>query len=107
MEEQRTQTVEEKLIRELRITRIFCVISCVFTVGLLAAGFLVFKQMQPMFQMIEDMEPAMEQFMALDVDAFNNAIRGLDTEALSKAVENLNKAAETIEKWSNPFGDIF
>ena len=107
MDNQNMQTMEEKLIKELKITRIFCVISCLLTVGLLVGGFLVFKQVQPMFQMVEKIGPAMEQLMGLDVEAFNDAIQGLDTEAISKAVENLNKASETMEKFGNVITSIF
>lgn len=122
MEEKNIQTMEEKLVKELKVTRIFCIISCLLTVGLLIGGFLVFKQVQPMFQMVEKIEPAMEQFMALDIEEVNetleqvnatlesvdwqqmsDAVGELDVDAFNDAIQGLNteaisKAVENLNK---------
>ena len=79
MDNQNMQTMEEKLVKELKVTRIFCMISCVLTLSLLVGGFLVFKQVQPMFQMVGKIEPAMEQFMALDIDEVNETLEKVNT----------------------------
>lgn len=122
MEEKNMQTLEEKLIRELRNTRIFCIISCVLMVSLLVGGFLVFKQVQPIFQVFENLEPAMEQFAELDVEEVNNTLKQvnatlesvdwqqmsdevsqLDVDAFNDAIKGLNteaisKAVENLNK---------
>ena len=122
MEEKNIQTMEEKLVKELKATRIFCIISCLLTAGLLIGGFLVFKQVQPVFQMVEKIEPAMEQFMALDIEEVNetleqvnatmesvdwqqmsDAVGELDVDAFNDAIQGLNteaisKAVENLNK---------
>jgi len=101
---------------------VFCIISCLLTVSLLVGGLLVFKQVQPMFQMVGKIEPAMEQFMALDIEEVNetleqvnatlesvdwqqmsDAVSQLDVDAFNDAIKGLNteaisKAVENMNK---------
>lgn len=101
----------KQLIKELRMTRIFCIISSLLTVGLLVGGFLVWDRVQPVISVLQEAQPVMEQLSQslkeLDVDAINEAVAGLDTEELTKAIENLNKVASTLEKWGNTWNSLF
>lgn len=116
----------QQLIRELKITRIACIISSVLTLCLLAGGVFLFGRVQ---RMAEICEPVVEQVSALDVEslnrtmdnvnasleevdwvqvadalekldveALNSAIEGLDTTELTKSLKNLNDAVERIRE---------
>lgn len=125
------QTDMAKLSRELRITRIFCIISSLLTAVALVGGIFLFAAFR---QARTDAEPVIQQIVALDiegfnlaleqlnttlenvdweqvsqaieqldVDALNTAIENLDTAELSKALENLNNAVDALEQ----LGQIF
>lgn len=125
------QTDMAKLSRELRATRIFCMISSILTVLVLTGGIFFFFALR---EARADAEPVMQQIVALDieglnlaleqlnttlesvdweqvsqtieqldVDALNTAIENLDTAELSKALENLNNAVNALEQ----LGQIF
>lgn len=125
------QTDLAKLSRELRTTRIFCMISSILTVLVLAGGTVFFLALR---ETRADAEPVIRQIVALDiegfnlaleqlnttlesvdweqvslaieqldVDALNTAIENLDTAELSKALENLNNAVDALEQ----LGQIF
>lgn len=98
------------LRRELRLTRVFCMISSLLTICVLAGGVFLFRNLQPVFDFLQEAQPVMEQISTLDVEAINTAIEGLDIEELSKAIENMNHAAETLENWGeklSSFSDFF
>lgn len=113
-----------QLIRELRFTRIICMISSALTICLLIGGIFLFHRVEKLSQMCE---PAMEKISEIDVDSFNStmdrvntsledvnwnqiaealnkldvdalneAIEGLDTKEFSEALTNLNDAVENI-----------
>ena len=69
---------------------------------------IVFSKMQQYadtaIPMVEELSAQLKQ---LDMDALNEAIAGLNTEELSKALENLNDAAETLENFSGSVKDFF
>ena len=98
----------EKLRKELRMTRIFSGITSVLLICVLIGGFIIFSKMQDYMdtamQLVEELSAQLKQ---LDMDAFNEAIAGLNTEELSKALENLNDAAETLENFSGSIKDFF
>lgn len=98
----------EKLRKELRMTRIFNSITSVLLICVLIGGFIIFSKMQDYMdtamQLVEELSAQLKQ---LDMDAFNEAIAGLNTEELSKALENLNDAAETLENFSGSIKDFF
>lgn len=118
-----------QLIRELRITRIACIISSVLTLCLLAGGVFLYGRVQ---RITETCEPVVEKVSALDVeslnrtmdninasleevnweqvaaaleeldvDALNSAIEGLDTAELTQSLKNLNEAVEKIREISD------
>lgn len=119
----------EKLRKELRATRIFSMISSILMVCILVCGFMVcqgvkpyVEQLWPVVEQLAEVDFAgianslqsletsvnavdwkylSQQVSRLDVDAINEAIAGLDTEELSKGLENINKAAESLQKMSD------
>ena len=98
----------EKLRKELRMTRIFSGITSVLLICVLIGGFIIFSKMQDYMdtamQLVEELSAQLKQ---LDMDALNEAIAGLNTEELSKALENLNDAAETLENFSGSIKNFF
>lgn len=98
----------EKLRKELRMTRIFNSITSVLLICVLIGGFIIFSKMQDYMdtamQLVEELSAQLKQ---LDMDALNEAIAGLNTEELSKALENLNDAAETLENFSGSIKNFF
>lgn len=65
------ETSLEKLRKELRVTRIFCVISSLLTGALLAGGIFLYGQIKPIFQLVEDTKPVIEELAELDIDSVN------------------------------------
>ncbi len=124
----------KKLRRDLRVTRIFCAVSSLLTLLLLAFGsvfYLTVREIQaeaePIVQQlsylnIPEVNRALEQFNDtvenvnwpeisqsledFDVDAFNNVLQDLDTEELSKALKNLNTAIENLERLGETLGKL-
>ena len=117
-----------QLIKELKITRIVCIITSALTICLLAGGMFLFGRVQ---RMAEICEPVIEKVSALDVeslnrtmdnvnasmeevdwkqvadaldkldvDALNSAIEGLDTTELTQSLKNLNEAVEKVREIS-------
>ena len=124
----------QRLIRELKITRIACIIVSVLTLCLLAGGVFLFGRVQ---RMAEICEPVVEKVSALDVeslnrtmdnvnaslegvdweqvaaalekldvDALNAAIEGLDTAELTQSLKNLNEAVEKIRELSEKLSSL-
>lgn len=117
------------LRKELRMTRIFSAITSLLIIAMLAGGFVVCSEVKsyvdevwPLIDQLStidfasisntmenleqtvgtvDWEYMSEQLGALNVDAINEAIEGLDTQELSKALANINEAAETLQKLSD------
>ena len=115
-----------QLIKELRITRIACIISSVLTLCLLVGGVFLYGRV---LRIAEICEPVVKKVAALDVDslnrtmdnvnasmeevdweqmaavleeldveALNSAIEGLDTTELTQSLKNLNDAVEKIRE---------
>ena len=119
----------QKLMRELRFTRIICMISSFLTLCLLAGGILLFGKVQELAEIcrpvvekvseldVESLNDTMDNINAsletvdweqmadalgeLDVEALNSAIEGLDTEELSKSLKNLNDAVDKVQEISD------
>lgn len=117
-----------KLFRELRFTRIVSIVSSLLAVFLLVwGGYLVYtikgivREAEPVMEKIEevdveslnatlehvnetletvDLEPVVQAIEELDVEGFNAAIESLDMEELSKALRNLNDAADAFRQIS-------
>ena len=125
------QTDMAKLSRELRMTRIFCMISSILTALILAGGVFFFVALrevragaEPVIQQIvtldiEGLNLALEQLNTtlesvdweqvslaieqLDVDALNTAIENLDTAELSESLENLKNTVDALEQLGQVF----
>ncbi len=118
MENRETEMSMELLAKQLRMTRVFCMISSMLTLCLLLGGVFLFSKLQPVFDFLQEIEPAMEQLSALDIESVNttleqiNATLGsvdwqqvsdslgqLDVEAINTAIEGLDTEAlsEAIE----------
>ncbi len=112
----------KQLTKELRVTRIFCVVSSMLTVCLLVGGIFLFMNLQPIFTFLQEAQPVMEQMAALDVEEVNHTLEQvnvtlesvdwqmvseslgeLDVEAINAAIEGLDteeltKAIENLNK---------
>lgn len=115
-----------QLMKELRFTRIVCIISSVLTFCLLVGGAFLYGKVQKLAEICEpaiekmsdvdveslnetldnvnaslesmDWERVADVLDELDVDALNSVIEGLDTEELTEALQNLNAIVEKIKE---------
>ena len=115
-----------KLFRELRLTRIVSIISSLLALSLLIlGGYFAYtvkdalKEAEPVMEKIAemdveslnatlehinetletvDLEPIVQAIEELDVEGLNSAIDSLDMVELSKALRNLNDAADIMKK---------
>ncbi len=123
-----TDQVTQKLMKELKFTRIICMISSILTLCLLAGGILLFGKVQELAEICRpvvekvseldvkslndtmdninasletvDWEQVADALGELDVEALNSAIEGLDTEELTKSLKNLNDAVDKVQEIS-------
>ena len=121
-----TDAGTRQLLRELKITRVICMISSLLTLCLLAGGVFLFGKVGELIQMCEpvvekvseldveslndtlghvnasleevDWEEVADALGSLDVSALNAALEGLDTRELSESLKNLNDAVEMIRE---------
>lgn len=99
----------EILRRELRLTRIFCMVSSAVTLCLLAGIIILSSRVKPVYEFMKEAGPVLEQASKLDVDAFNetlnrmneslgqvdwaqlsDTLNSLDVDAINNALENLD-----------------
>lgn len=120
-------SVLNSLRKELRLTRVFCLISSILTVCLLISVIFLVNRLQPVYQFMEDTQPVLARIAELDtaavntleqlnvavgdvdweqlsgslgkldVDAINEALENLDTEELTITLKNLNDAVDTLK----------
>lgn len=122
MENNNNEMVVKQLTKELRMTRVFCIISSLLTVCLLVVGFLIWVAITPVVAIVQDAQPVMEQLSELDVEEMNHtleqvnvtlesvdwqqvseALEALDVETINEAIagldtEELTKAVENLNK---------
>ena len=134
MDNMAMDSVTRQLMKELKFTRIICMILSVLTLCLLAGGLFLYGKVR---KLAEICEPVVEQVSQLnveslnktlehvnvsmetvdwqqvsdvlgelDVDALNSAIEGLDTEEISKSLKNLNDAADRIREVSENLSSL-
>jgi len=129
-----TDSNTRQLMRELKFTRIICMISSVLTICLLAGGVLLFGKVRELIKICEpvvekvseldveslndtlahinasletvDWEQVADALGELDVEALNSAIEGLDTEELTESLKNLNDAAEKVREASEKMSSL-
>ncbi len=115
-----------QLMKELRFTRIICMISSVLTLCLLLGGIFLFDRVQKLAAVCEpaiekisdvdvqslnetlyhvnvslksvDWEQVADALGELDVEALNSAIEGLDTQELTESLQNLNEAVDKLRE---------
>ncbi len=125
----------KKFRRELAITRLMCIVTSILIVCLLAGGVYVLRQVQPILeqaaavdveninetlsqvksslenvnlkQAAETMQQVAETIESVDLEAWNNAIDGLDTAELSKTLANLNDAVESLRQIETSINSVF
>lgn len=123
-----------KLFRELRFTRSVSIISSLLAMLLLILGcWLIYtikdieRETEPVLEKIAevdmenlnatlkhvnetlesvDLEPIVQAIEELDVEGFNAAINSLDMEELTKALKNLNDAADIFRQISQTFSQL-
>lgn len=116
------------LQRELKINRIFSGAACVLMLCIIIGGGMLwsrigryakdaeplvkklaavdYEQLNEAVEKLEvtldsvDWEELSRQLQAVDVEALNKAIEGLDTRELTEALENLNKAVESVQNFT-------
>ena len=128
MDNMAADSVTGQLIKELKFTRVICMISSLLTICLLAGGILLFGKVRELAGICEpvvekvlqldveslndtmghintsletvDWEQVAEAMGKLDVDALNSAIEGLDTKELTESLKNLNDAVAKLRELS-------
>lgn len=133
MENSTVDISTQQLRKELKFTRIVCMVTSVLTIFLLAGGILLLGRVQELAAICEpvaekvseldveslngtlahvnatletvDWEQVADALGELDVDAINSAIEGLDTEELSRSLKNLNDAVEKIQEVSEKMNE--
>ena len=118
MDELRRQSQEdvyESLRKELKVTRICCLIVAVLLVCVIAGGIYIANMMSPMVLAMQEIQPAIvkmeqidvgvlnEKIAQLDIEGMNKMIQGIDTEEVMEALENVNEVMEKIEELQEGF----
>jgi len=97
------------LKKELKFTRICCMVSSILTICLLAAVIILFTKLQPVYEFMNTAKPVMEKISEVDVNSLNETIGTLnetmgevDWEGLSDSidaldVEAINKVIESYD----------
>lgn len=101
----------EELKMELRMTRIFCVVSALLTAGLLLAIILLSIRIQPLIRYAEETRPVLDSLAALDVEAVNgtlNQLENVDLKALADSINELDMSVvnETLEQVDSALEDM-
>ena len=100
-----------ELKKELRMTRIFCVVSALLTAGLLLAIILLSIRIQPLIRYAEETRPVLDSLAALDVEAVNgtlNQLENVDLKALADSINELDMSVvnETLEQVDSALEDM-
>lgn len=135
MENITTDSVTRQLMKELKFTRIICMISSTLTLCLLVGGVLLFGRVQKLAEIcepvvekvseldVESLNRTMDNINAsleevdwqqvadalgeLDVEALNSAIEGLDTEELTESLRNLNDVVDKVRELNEKMNSLF
>ena len=122
MDNMAMDSVTRQLMKELKFTRIICMILSVLTLCLLAGGLFLYGKVR---KLAEICEPVVEQVSQLNVESLNktlehvnvsmetvdwqqvsDVLEGLDTEEISKSLKNLNDAADRIREVSENLSSL-
>lgn len=105
MNNQMTENSLEQLKKELRTTRIFCLISSILTGMLLVGGILIYTQIKPILDVVKDATPIVNELAKLDINSVNTTLEqvsgtleSVDWEGVSTAVGSVEwqEVSETI-----------
>lgn len=109
----------ETLRKELKVTRIWCIISSVITFCLLAAMVVLLWKLQPAYEFMKEAGPAVRQTLeetdlsqlsqtlsGLDVEALNDTLSSLDTEELSTVMESINHVSELVDELNEKYDSM-
>ncbi len=124
----------EALEKQMRLTRIFCILSVSASVLLLLVMFLIFLRLKPLFAVLEDVSASIgqisqsleqldleaindmmseldveginETIASLDVEGINEVVASVDTKQLSDILDHLSKVTETLQGISEKFKAI-
>ncbi len=87
----------EDIRKELKRTRIFCAVSSVVTLCLLAAILFLIVEIQPVLSFAEKAGPVVERLSQLDIDALNGTLEQLDGSLGQVNWEELGKSLEQLD----------
>ncbi len=104
MEDKAVEQMMTKLQKELRFTRVVCMILSFLMLCVLVGGVIGYKNLQ---QVVKDVEPVMATVSELDVEALNAAIKELDTRELSQTLTNLNDAVNSLQEMREKVMSLF
>lgn len=135
MEDNTMELYVAKLQKELRFTRIVCMISSVLMICILVGGAICYNYVQ---KVVKDVEPVIatvselnveelnttlqsintsleevdwqqvsDAFGELDVEAINDAIDDLDTEEISETLKNLNDTVDKLKEIGDGIKSFF
>ncbi len=97
MENQVLEKNLEQLKKELRATRIFCIISSILTCALLIGGIYVYGQMRPVLGVVEQMGPVAEELKGLDIDSVNATLEQVNTTLGSVNWQEVSDAVGNVD----------
>lgn len=100
MDNQISENSLEQLKKELRTTRIFCIISSVLTGALLLGGILVYGQLKPVLMVVEQTNPVIEELAGLDIDSVNATLTQMSSTLGSVNWKEVSDAVESVD-WQN------
>ena len=100
MDNQISENSLEQLKKELRTTRIFCIISSVLTGALLLGGILVYGQLKPILIIAEQTGPVLEELAGLDIDSVNATLTQVNSTLGSVNWKEVSNAVESVD-WQN------
>ena len=109
----------ETLRKELKVTRIWCIISSVITFCLLAAMIVLLWKLQPAYEFMKETGPVIRQTLeetdlgklseslsGLDVETLNETLQSLDTEELSQVLENVNNMSALVTELNEKYDSM-
>lgn len=120
MEKQMPENSLEQLRKELRITRVVCIVSSVLTSALLLGGIFLYGQMRPVLELTKETGPIIEELAELDIESVNmtleqvgNTLGSVDWKEVSNAIESVDwqQVSDTIgeldvETFNNAVEDL-
>ncbi len=120
MEKQMPENSLEQLRKELRITRVVCIVSSVLTSALLLGGIFLYGQMRPVLELAKENGPMIEELAELDIESVNmtleqvgNTLGSVDWKEVSNAIESVDwqQVSDTIgeldvEAFNNAVEDL-